>query len=398
MRHDKIPVALIAMMFFTIGIMFCMNDILLPVVKDVFHLNYFEATSIQASFYIVYLLWPLLISKSIEKYGYRKNIIGSMIICIIGCLFFLPAYQLESFPLILLGVFIMSTGITVINVAANPYAALLGSPDGTHVRLNFVQAFSRIGYATTPIVASYLIYFMGKNNPQIHVPYLIVAILISIVIIFMVILKLPDFKPARSANKTLALGLFKECLQHKKLFFGIPVMFFYVGAESGTAGFFINYMTSHNQSTHSAATFLTFYYILAAFFALFGAFLLRFIKASILLSVFGIGMIPCYFIIIWGPSSIAPYALIGAGGFLSIMFPTVFGLSIENLNDFTERGSALLNFAIVGGAIFPPLQGWIADEWNISLSYIIPCLCIVVVTVYGIWISAIERSSIKYKT
>ena len=197
MRHDKIPVALIAIMFFTIGIMFCMNDILLPVVKDVFHLNYFEATSIQASFYIVYLLWPLLISKSIEKYGYRKNIIGSMIICIIGCLFFLPAYQLESFPLILLGVFIMSTGITVINVAANPYAALLGSPDGTHVRLNFVQAFSRIGYATTPIVASYLIYFMGKNNPQIHVPYLIVAILISIVIIFMVILKLPDFKPAR---------------------------------------------------------------------------------------------------------------------------------------------------------------------------------------------------------
>lgn len=397
MKHDKIPVALISTMFLTIGVMFCMNDILLPIVKEMFILTYLEATFIQMSFYVVYIIWPLLISKTISRYGYRKNIIGAMVICVFGSLLFVPASFLESYALILLGVFTISTGVTVVNVAANPYAALLGSPDGAHVRLNFVQAFSRVGYAATPLIASILIFGATGSEPKIHIPYLVLSGLILGVIILMLIFRMPDHKPAL-AEKISLVKVFKKSRHYRQLYYGIPAMFFYVGAEACTSGFFISYMTTHNYSQETAATFLTFYYVLAASFALLGAWLLRIIRASALLAIFGCGMLFCYTLVIWAPVEIAPYALIGAGGFLSIMFPTVFGLAIENLKDFTEKGSALLNFAIVGGAVFPPLQGLLADNFNINVSYIVPAICIVVVTAYGIQTGSGKRNEVPVKT
>jgi FHS family L-fucose permease-like MFS transporter len=382
MKHDKIPVALISMMFLTIGIMFCMNDILLPIVKEFFHLTYVEATLIQVSFYIVYIIWPLPISKTIGRYGYKKNIIGAMVICLAGCLLFVPAYFMETYVLVLLGVFTISTGVTVVNVAANPYTALLGTPDGAHVRLNFVQAFSRIGYAATPLVASILI-GTHSNEPRIHLPYMVLGGMILLVIVFMIVFKMRDFKPA-VAEKISVLRIVKKSRDYKQLYYGIPTMFFYVGAEACTSGFFISYVTTHGYDQATAATYLTFYYVLAAVFALLGAWLLRLINPGRLLSIFGTGMAICYALVIWGDDSVAVFALIGAGGFLSIMFPTVFSLAIEDLKDFTEKGSALLNFAIVGGAVFPPLQGLLADNFSINLSYVIPGICILVVTAYGV--------------
>jgi FHS family L-fucose permease-like MFS transporter len=383
MKHDKVPLALISLMFFTIGVMFCMNDILLPIVRDVFQLTYLEATFIQMSFYVVYLLWPLLISKSIGIFGYRKNILAAMAICIVGCLLFVPSYWLQSYLLILLGVFTISTGVTIVNVAANPYAALLGTPDGAHVRLNFVQAFSRVGYAATPLVASALIYTAAQSTPRIHVPYLVLAGLILIVMIVMAVVHMPDFKPSEMPKMSLK-NLLAGSRRHPRLYYGIPAMFFYVGAEACTSGFFISYMITHGYTQQTAASYLTLYYVFAALFALLGAALLKVVRPGALLATFGCGMLLCYVMVIGGPDDIAPYALVGMGGFISVMFPTVFSLAIDGLGDFTEQGSALLNFAIVGGACFPPLQGMVADHWNVDVSYLVPAVCIVVVTVYGL--------------
>jgi FHS family L-fucose permease-like MFS transporter len=382
MKHDRIPVMLLALMFLTIGVMFCMNDILLPIVKDQFQLTYLQATFIQISFYIVYVIWPIPIMASIEKYGYRKNIIAAMFICMGGCLFFVPSYFFDSYAFVLLGVFTISTGVTVVNVAANPYAALLGSSEGVHVRLNFVQAFSRVGYAATPLLASYLIFARGSKSPMIHTPFIALAITISLVVLMMFIFRMPDHTPAAS-EKISVRRMFANSRSHRNLFLGIPTMFFYVGAEACTAGFFISLITELGHTTETAARFLTFYYILAAIFALGGAALLRIVKAGTLLGLSGIGMVACYVLVISGPHALVPYVLTAMGGFLSIMFPTVFGLAIEDLKEFTPKGSALLNFAIVGGAVFPPLQGLIADAGNIRLSYLVPAICVMVVTAYG---------------
>ncbi|HEX7015811.1 MAG TPA: MFS transporter [Cyclobacteriaceae bacterium] len=387
MKHDKPAVALIATMFLTIGVMFCMNDILLPVVKDLFVLDYLRATLIQVSFYIVYIIWPIPIAWAIERWGYRRCIITAMLICLGGCLLFIPAYYLTSYVLVLAGVFTISTGVTVVNVAANPYAALLGSPEGANIRLNFVQAFSRVGYAATPLIASVLIFSGQGDQPRIHTPYLALGVLIAIVVILMKVFRMPDHTP-EPAPSTPVTRMFAGSRTYPQLMLGIPTMFFYVGAEACTAGFFISYMTTHAYSYDTASGFLTLYYVLAAVFALIGTLLLRVIRAGILLGVFGTGMITCLMIAVWGPQPLASYALIATGGFLSVMFPTVFGLAIENLNGFREKGSALLNFAIVGGAVFPPLQGIIADNYGINLSYIIPVLCVAVVTMYGFGVAA----------
>jgi FHS family L-fucose permease-like MFS transporter len=272
--------------------------------------------------------------------------------------------------------------VTVVNVAANPYAALLGSPDGANIRLNFVQAFSRVGYAATPLVASWLIFSGGADQPRIHIPYLALSLLIAVVVILMKVFRMPDHTPEPTTATPLT-KMFAGSRAYPQLLYGIPTMFFYVGAEACTAGFFISYMTTHAYSYDTASGFLTLYYVLAAVFALIGTLLLRIIRAGILLGVFGTGMLACIMLAVWGPQPLASYALIATGGFLSVMFPTVFGLAIENLNGFREKGSALLNFAIVGGAVFPPIQGVIADSYGINLSYLIPALCVVVVTVYG---------------
>jgi FHS family L-fucose permease-like MFS transporter len=387
MKHDKPAVALIATMFLTIGVMFCMNDILLPVVKDLFVLDYLRATLIQVSFYIVYIIWPIPIARGIERWGYRRCIMAAMLICLAGCLMFIPAYYFTSYALVLLGVFTISTGVTVVNVAANPYAALLGSPEGANIRLNFVQAFSRIGYAATPLVASWLIFSGQSDQPRIHTPYLALGMLIAIVVILMKAFRMPDHTPEPAPSMPVA-KMFAGSRSYPQLLFGIPTMFFYVGAEACTAGFFISYMTTHSYSYDTASGFLTMYYVLAAVFALIGTLLLRVIRAGVLLGTFGTGMLVCLMLAVWGPQPLASYALIATGGFLSVMFPTVFGLAIEGLNGFREKGSALLNFAIVGGAVFPPLQGLIADNHGINLSYIIPAVCVGVVTVYGFSVAA----------
>ena len=382
MKHDKPAVALIATMFLTIGVMFCMNDILLPIVKDLFVLDYLRATLIQLSFYAVYIIWPIPIARAIERYGYRRCIMAAMLICLLGCLLFIPAYYFVSYALVLAGVFTISTGVTVVNVAANPYAALLGSPEGANIRLNFVQAFSRVGYASTPLVASWLIFSGQGDQPRIHIPYLVLGLLIAAVVILMRAFRMPDHTPAPSPP-TPVTKMFAGSRAYPQLLFGIPTMFFYVGAEACTAGFFISYMTTHDYSYDTASAFLTLYYVLAAVFALIGTLLLRVIRAGILLGTFGTGMVACLMLALWGPQPLAAYALIATGGFLSVMFPTVFGLAIRDLDGFREKGSALLNFAIVGGAVFPPIQGLIADNHGINLSYIIPALCVVVVTAYG---------------
>ena len=384
MKKQNIALLLIALLFLNIGVMFCMNDILLPVVREYFQFDYLKATMIQMSFYIVYIIWPIPIAKSVEKFGYRKNIIASIVFCLAGCLMFVPAYFLKSYALILSGVFTLSTGITIANVAANPYVTFLGEPSSAHMRLNFVQAFSRVGYAVTPVFASYLILSEPGKGPMIHLPYLFLSGLLLLVIIIFVSTKLPDIKPVGSQDRPFS-RTFAEAAKHKHLVWGMVAMFFYLGVEACTAGFLISYAIERSYTAQHAALFLTFYYVLAATMALIGTWLLRFLHAGTLLALFGAGMIIALSIAVLADGTAGIYALVAAGGFLSVMFPTIFSLAIQGLGSFTERGSALLNFAIVGGAVFPTLQGLIADERGVSDSYVVPLACAFVVVTYGVY-------------
>ncbi len=384
MKHQYKPLLLLSLIFLMVGSLFCMNDILLPSLITNFKLNYTQATMIQVAFYLTYIVFPIPIAWMIHKYGYKISLLVAVISCAVGCAIFLPAKYFDSYPLVLLAIFVISTGITIINVAANPFATLLGDPEGSHQRINFVQVFSRVGYAATPLVATALIY-NKVGEVRFDIPYLLLAICLLIIAIIMYFSNLPSMK-MEDGEKFTVKGILKEAMAFRHLFYGVFAMFFYLGAEACTAGFFIPYLkTVLGFSDHKAAGFLTLYYIFTAVMGMIAVFFLKYIRANKLVVLYGLGMIFLYIICIAFNTGYNEYFLAGLGLFLSIMFPTIFSLAIEDIGAFTGKGSALLNFALIGGSVFPPLQGLIADAHGVKISYIIPLICFVMITIYALF-------------
>ena len=388
MKHQYKPLMLLSLMFFMVGALFCMNDILLPSLITHFKLNYTQATMIQFTFYLTYILFPIPIAWMIHRHGYKVSLLVAIITCALGCLCFWPAKIFDSYPIVLFAIFIISTGLTIINVAANPFASMLGDPEGAHQRINFVQVFSRMGYAVTPAVATTLIYNQ-VGDIRFHFPYLLLAAILLMIALLFGLSHLPAMKSESEDQFTLK-GILREGYSHRHLFFGVFAMFFYMGAESCTCGFFIPYLKSVlNFTDAKAAEYLTLYYILTAVMGILGVVLLKYINAHKLLGFFGLGMVTLFVAIITSNSGYNEFLLAGLGLFLSIMFPTIFSLAIEEIGSFTGKGSALLNFALIGGSLFPPIQGIIADHHGVQISYVIPMICIVLVTIYAFFFTRI---------
>ena len=384
MKHQWKSLLLVAYVFLFTGAIICMNDVLLPSLKDSFKLSYLQASFIQQSFYLVYLIFPIPMAYYISRYGYKTSLITALMVCSIGSALFIPAFYASSYQLALSAIFVISIGVTLVNVAANPFAALLGHPSGAHVRVNIVQLFSRIGYSVTPVVATRLIYG-SNNNPAFHIPYFILGTGTLLLAVFILFSALPSLKPGVLKGFSF-ITILKTSRQYPQLFWGAIIMFFYVGAEAGTAGFFINYLqTVAHFSTERTAQFLTGYYIASTVVSLIGIYLLQYVSPGRLVAVFGAGMIMMYLLAALTTSAYNPWYMIGLGAFISIMFPSLFSLGIEGTGGFTEKGSALINMAIVGGAVFPPLQGMLADAIGVQISYLVPCVCFIFIVAYGIF-------------
>ncbi|MEP6951075.1 MAG: MFS transporter [Ginsengibacter sp.] len=360
MKHQWKPLLLVAYVFLFVGAIICMNDILLPSLKNFFHLSYTQATRIQQSFYLVYLVFPIPISYFISRYGYKIGLLTALCICSAGCSLFIPAYFASSYILVLVALFVVSIGVTLINVAANPLATMLGTPEGAHARINFVQVFSRIGYSLTPVLGTHLIYGNDKNI-SFYRPYMGLGIGTFLLAVFIYFSVLPALKPAMVKGFSF-FSIVKESKKYPQLFWGAIIMFFYVGAEACTAGFFINYLKDKSIagfSADKAAQFLTWYYVAATITGSISIYFFNFFSGGKLVAIFGTGMVVLLLLCALTHSSWNPYYMVGLGVFISIIFPTLFSLGIEGTGAFTEKGSALLNIAIVGGAFFPPLQGMI---------------------------------------
>src|SRR5690606_12300218 len=196
MKHNYKPLLLLCLTFLTVGAMFTMNDVLLPTVMEYFKLNYTQATLIQVSFYITYIIFPIPIAWMIHNFGYKISLMVALLTSALGCLLFIPAQLADSYIIILMAIFILSTGITIINVAANPLTTLLGDAKGAHIRINFVQSFSRIGYAATPIIATSLIY-TSVGEIRFYFPYMLLGIAILVIAALLYISKMPSMSAAK---------------------------------------------------------------------------------------------------------------------------------------------------------------------------------------------------------
>lgn len=386
-----VPFILVTSLFFLWGMANIMNSALIAHFQPVFEISRAQALFIETAFYFGYFTIALPAGFFMEKYSYKKGILLGLVLYAIGALLFIPAAKLLMFVFFLVALYIIASGLAFLETAANPYVTILGKPETSVQRLNFSQSFNGVALVVGPWIAGRFI-FSGNEGEMVTLaskqqaadavilPYAGIAAVVLLVAFFFYLTRMPE--PVKGTSLKFDKAIFKK----RHLTYAVIAQLFYVGAQAGIWGITINYVTELLPGTSKEAAsqnFLaigTFLFVVGRFL---GTWLMTFIKDHRLLTVYaGIASLLC-FTGVFGEGELAVYAVLGVNFFMSIMFPTIFALGVKGLGDFTKLGASFIIMAIVGGAILPPVMGYIADEIGIQQSFILPALCFVVVLWYG---------------
>ncbi len=397
-------------LFFMWGFLTCLNDIIIPHLKAVFDLNYTQAMLIQFSFFTAYFVISLPSGWFVERFGYKAGIIVGLVTAAIGCLLFYPAAGQRSYEIFLVALFILASGITLLQVAANPYVAILGRPETASSRLTLTQAFNSLGTTVAPLFGSWIILSAAVKTPAelalmsvpdveayraaeaatVQNPYLGLATALLIVAFVFGLFKLPRVEAAEGASS--ADGghnhdhLFQSAWKYRHLVLGAIAIFVYVGGEVAIGSFLVNYISQPSigdMSVAEAGRYVSFYWGGAMVGRFVGSAVMRTVNPGKVLMINALAVMVLVITAIVTSGHVSMWAILSVGLFNSIMFPTIFTLAINGLGRHTGQASGILCMAIVGGAIVPVLQGAIADSVGIQLAFILPVLCYAYIAYYG---------------
>lgn len=366
-------------LFFIWGFITALNDILLPYLKSAFDLTYLQAGLVQFCFFGAYFIVSPFAGRMLEKVGYKNGIIIGLMTIALGCVLFYPSADLAVYEMFLLALFVLAAGVTILQVSANPYVAVLGSEETSTSRLVAAQALNSVGHTVGPIFgAAFILASIAESGSAdaVKMPYLILAAVLVVVAVVFYRLRLPNIKDNldESADKDAAFSIFTS----KNLFFGVIAIFVYVGAEVSIGSYLVNYFLELNiagMDQLKAGHMVAYYWGAAMVGRFVGILLTRVIKPSLVLGINSIIAVVLIFASISLDGEIAMWTILAVGFFNSIMFPTIFTLAIKGLGEHTGRGSGYLCQGIVGGAIVPLIQGYAADTISLELSFIIPAVC-----------------------
>ena len=397
-----VPFITVTALFFIFGFITNLNMALVPHLKAVFTLPYAWAMLAESAFFLAYLVFSWPTSKLIELIGYKKTMVVSLFIQVVGCLLFVPAAKMVSFPLFLTAVFVVGAGVTALQTSANPYVSILG-PEGTSsIRLNLAQAFNSIGGTIAPLIAgAYILTDLGPDASQsavaetVRLPYILIAAALLLLGLALAFMHLPhiestqEFRPGKEGDPILSRSIWS----YGHTVQGAIGIFFYVGVEVGLASIAVDYFKTQGMSTAETASFLLSLYWLGALIGrLLGAGIMTKVKPGKLLGIFGFTAAALIAISMFTSGWIAIGTLVLCGFFNSVMFPNIFTLGIAGLGPMTSKGSGLIMSAVVGGAIIPPLIGKLADHVGIQYSFVIPVICYLYIAYYGMWGSKPTRT------
>jgi FHS family L-fucose permease-like MFS transporter len=377
--------AFIAMtcLFFFWGFITVLNDILIPFLKDSFNLNYTQAMLVQFCFFGAYFIVSPFAGKLIDKVGYQQGIVLGLLTTAAGCVLFYPSADLNMYVLFLFAFFVLASGITILQVAANPYVAALGPDTTAASRLNLAQAANSLGTTVGPIVGAALILGAATADASaVQGPYLILAALLLIVAIMFRFIKLPRIASVESNESSDA-----SVWNHRSLVLGALAIFLYVGGEVSIGSFLVNYFaeSSIGGLSHAEAGEMVAYYWGAAMVGrLVGAAAMNYVAPTKYLSLNALIAIVMIIVSMNSTGNLAMWSILAVGFFNSIMFPTIFTLAVKGLGSLTSKGSGLVCQAIVGGALIPLVQGVAADMIGIQLSFIVPMLCYIYIGWYAL--------------
>jgi FHS family L-fucose permease-like MFS transporter len=406
---------IVTFVFFMWGFLTSLNDVLIPHLKSLFSLNYAQSMLVQFTFFGAYFVMSLPCGKLVSRLGYKHSIVLGLLIAACGAALFYPAASLPSYALFLGALFILATGITLLQVAANPYVSLLGPASSASMRLNLVQAFNSLGTTLAPKFGGVLILsgvvlaaaeivqlpeterlaYRLQQAQLVQGPYLGLAITLAALALLFYIARLPVIVDDTSAEEART-HRFVDALRHRNLRFGTLAIFVYVGAEVAIGSFLINYIAQAdigNMTQAQAANYVAFYWGGAMVGRFLGAALMQKIAPRKLLATAAALDMLLLLTTMLSHGQIAVWSVVAIGLFNSIMFPTIFTLGIDRLGPLTGKASSLLIMAIVGGAVIPLLQGMLADRIGIQHAFVLPLLCYLYIVFYGVSGSRLDAAT-----
>jgi FHS family L-fucose permease-like MFS transporter len=370
--------AMLASLFFMWGFITVINNTLLPHLRSVFDLTYVQTTLIESTWFIAYFVASIPSAKLIEKIGYKPAIIVGLAVMAFGSLLMIPAARIPSYWVVLIALFIVASGIALLQVAANPYVTVIGSPKTASSRLNLVQAFNSMGTTFAPLFGGYLILSRSVSGNQVEGAAALTQAE-----------RLADAQSVQLPYLIVTVALWK----FRNLVWAVPAIFIYLIAEIGVSNLFINFVSGPSIGNMSHAEASNYLFILwggmmVGRFA--GAYAMRTIAPEKVLATVSLCAFIVMLITTFASGQLAMWALISVGLFHSIMFPTIFTLGIKGLGPLTEEGSGLLIMAIAGGALVI-VQGWLADMYGLQLSFLLTAACELYVLWYALWGSKVTN-------
>jgi MFS transporter, FHS family, L-fucose permease len=379
-RRYVLPLILITSLFFLWAVGVNLNDILIPHLKGAFHLTDFQSSFVQVAFFGGYFLaaWPA--GRIMEKVGYQRGIVCGLLICAVGAFLFIPAASIRMYAVFLLGLFIMACGQSFLEVSANPYVTFLGPPQTAEQRLNVAQSFNAVGAVVTPILGSTFILSRahaaaaGSEADVVRIPYMVIVGIFVAMALIIYTAKLPVIQEEKAEDEDSS---FPGIMAFPHLLKGVATQFFYVGAQVGVASFVIRFVQHTHPGTldTQAANYLKLHLLGFMIGRFAGSALMKKIQPAMMLAAFAVGSVISVLLVIFSTGALALSGIVLLGFFHSIMFPTIFALSIRHLGPYTKRGSSLVVMAILGGAVFPALMGRISDASNIQRAFFVPLVC-----------------------
>jgi FHS family L-fucose permease-like MFS transporter len=399
----RVALAVVTSLFFMWGFVTVLNDVLVPHLKSIFDLNYAQASLIQFAFFLAYFIFSIPSAKLIDSIGYQKTMVVGVVVMGIGALLFIPSAMVPSYPLFLAALMVLAGGITALQVAANPYVAVLGSPETASSRLNLSQAFNSLGTAIAPYLGGRLILsatardmnvvrqmsadtlqaYRVQEASSVKLPYLVIGLALIVLGVAIALFKLPPMPGAEHHKGDSSAG---SVWKHRNLMLGVVGIFVYVGAEVSIGSYLINYLSQTNIGNISevqAAKYVSFYWGGAMVGRFIGSAILQKVRTGTVLGLAALAASGLVCITIVTSGHVAMWSIIFVGFFNSVMFPSIFTLGIAELGPLTGDGSGLLIMAIVGGALIPFAQGAMADSIGLHHAFILPAICYLYIVYYA---------------
>jgi len=411
-----VPFFLVTALFFLWGVPNNLNDVLIRQFMKSFAITRFQAGLVQSAFYLGYFVLATPAALLMRKIGYKFGIVVGLLLFASGTFLFWPAALLGRYGFFLFALFVIASGLSFLETASNPFIAQLGSPESAARRLNFSQAFNPLGSICGVLMGTVFIFSGVELTPQqaaamqaahtyeaylrhetmrVVAPYLVVGLIALIWAVLIARTRFPTITREHE-NAQQDQGSFKELLGYPSFLFAVVAQFLYVGAQVGTWSYFIQYVQDGtNQPEKIAGYFLTGTLVAFGLGRFSSAALMRYVKPARLMGIYCLVNIVLVAIGVAFPGWVGLWAIFVTSFFMSVMFPTIFALGIEGLDQNTKIGGSLIVMAIVGGAVLTPLMGWIAQtQHSIARAYLVPFFCYCGIALYSFVGVRMKRSEV----